>query len=279
MKEIKGMKYLKNILKGAVIGIATLVPGVSGGTMAIILGVYDRMIHAISSFFKDWKNNTIFLLEVGIGAVVGMLAFSRLLERSLEVLPYAMQFLFIGIILGGIPVLYKKSKSAQVTGKRHWLDYVFFVVGAILVFFLSAEPEATTTLVMASGIKGVISLFVAGFILAVALVLPGISGSFMLLTIGLYSVTLNAINTVNVPFLVPLLLGVATGTLATTKSIEVFLNKYPSKAYMLILGFVVGSLKPVFPGIPTGVELIISIVFLVVGFLAILKLGKMDISE
>ncbi|MBC7960480.1 MAG: DUF368 domain-containing protein [Vallitaleaceae bacterium] len=273
------MKAIKNIFKGVVIGIATLVPGVSGGTMAIILGVYDGIIHAISSFFKDWKKHTLLLLQIGIGGIIGILGFSRLLENSLKEHPYAMQYLFIGIIIGGLPVLYKKSKASQSSNKRHWVDYIFFIIGAVLVFLLSSEPDTTTTMVTASGIKGIFSLFVAGFILAVALVLPGISASFMLLALGLYGVTLNAINTVNIPFLVPLLLGVLVGTLTTTKSIEIFLNKYPSKAYMLILGFVVGSLKPVFPGIPTGSELILSIIFLVVGFIAILNLGKMDITE
>jgi putative membrane protein len=270
------MKTVINFVKGVAVGIAMLVPGVSGGTMAIILGIYDGIIHAIGSYFKDWKKHTIFLLEVGAGGLVGLLAFSHLLESAIRAFPFAMQYLFMGVIVGGIPVLYKRSKSA---GGRSWTDYLFFAAGAILVFFLSSEPETTTALVTASGIKGVVALFFAGVIMAVALVLPGISASFVLLTLGLYGLVLGAINTVNIPFLVPLGLGVVTGTLASTKAIEVLLDKFPSKAYSLILGFVVGSIVPVYPGIPAGMELFASIGLFIVGGAAIFAIGRAGFAD
>lgn len=99
--------------KGIVVGIATLVPGVSGGTMAIVLGIYDDLIHAVASFFKDIKKHTIFLFEVGLGALLALLLFSRLLENVIEKYPEIMGFLFIGIICGGLPVLYKKATEQK----------------------------------------------------------------------------------------------------------------------------------------------------------------------
>ena len=84
------VKHAKNFFKGMAIGLATLVPGASGGTMAIILGVYDKMIHAISSFFKDWKRHTVFLVELGLGAALGILLFRRLLESAIERYPAVM---------------------------------------------------------------------------------------------------------------------------------------------------------------------------------------------
>lgn len=267
------MKYIKNFIKGMVIGVATLVPGVSGGTMAVILGVYDDLIHAIGSFFEDWKKHTLLLMELGLGAVLSLLLFSKLLENALIKFPFTMQFLFMGIIIGGLPVLYKKSVSA---GKRNPSDYLFLMIGFVAVLLLSSEPDTTTAMATTPGLLGILFLFIAGIVLAVALVLPGISGSFMLLTLGLLSITYHAINTIDIPFLIPLGLGVVVGTLGTTKLIEKFLQKYPSKTYMLIMGFVVGSLISVFPGIPTGSQLITSIVAFILGLIAILFMGKSE---
>ena len=98
------MKGLINFLKGIAVGIATLVPGVSGGTMSIILGIYDNLIHAVSSFFQDWKKNLLFLGEVALGGLLGMACFSSLLEGALIRYPFVMKFFFMGVIFGGLPV-------------------------------------------------------------------------------------------------------------------------------------------------------------------------------
>lgn len=270
------MKYLKNFLKGVAVGVATLVPGVSGGTMAIILGIYDDLIHAVGSFFDNWKKNFMFLLVVGLGGVLSILLFSRLLENAITNYPYIMQLLFMGIIIGGLPVLYRKSTASS---KGNIKDYIFLVLGFAIVILMSAEPTAITNMATTHGILSVIFLFIAGIIIAIALVLPGISGSFMLLILGLYSVTLNAINTVNIPFLIPLGLGVAAGTFGTAKIIERFLQKHPGKTYMLIIGFVLGSLVQVFPGIPASSQLIASIAAFIIGFLVIFWLGKKGLTD
>jgi len=268
------VKYLKNFLKGIAIGVATLIPGVSGGTMAIILGVYDNLIHAISSFFEDWKKNIVILLEIGLGGLVGLVLFSGLLEKAITSYPHMMQFLFMGIIIGGLPVLYKKSTSS---GKREMADFLFLAIGFVAVLLLSKEPSSTTAMATSQGIMSMV--FFGGIVIAVALVLPGISGSFMLLALGLYGITLNAINSFNVPFLIPLGLGVVVGTLGTTKLIEKFLQKYPNKAYMLIMGFVIGSLLPVFPGIPVGFQIVTSAIAFILGFIVIFVLGKKGLAD
>ncbi|MEG0771752.1 DUF368 domain-containing protein [Clostridium sp.] len=268
------MEKLVNFLKGIVVGVATLVPGVSGGTMAVILGIYDDLIHSISSFFKDWKKHTIFLMQVGLGAVLGIGLFSRLLESALNQYPSIMRFFFIGVICGGVPVLYKKSTE----GKKDIKDIIFLILGFVIVLVMSMEPAATTTLAMGEGIMSMVFLFIAGIIIAIALILPGISASFMLLTLGLYNIFLNAVNTRNIGFLIPLGLGVVLGTLGTARTIENLLQKQPRKTYMLILGFVLGSLIPVFPGIPTGLTAVASVVALIIGYLLIHWISKREIG-
>lgn len=268
------MEKFVNFFKGIVVGIATLVPGVSGGTMAVILGIYDDLIHSISSFFKDWKKNLIFLMQVGLGGLLGIGLFSKILETALNTYPSIMRFFFIGVIFGGVPVLYKKSTE----GKKDIKDILFLIIGFIIVLVMSIEPTATTTLATEKGIMSMIFLFIAGIIIAIALILPGISASFMLLTLGLYNIFLNAINTKNIAFLIPIGLGIVLGTLGTARTIENLLKKQPRKTYMLILGFVLGSLIPVFPGIPQGLTIVPSVMALIVGFLLINWISKKELG-
>lgn len=270
------MEIVKNFIKGVVTGVATLVPGVSGGTMAIILGIYDRLIHSVSSIFGDFKKNFLFLLQVGLGGVLGILLFSRLMESAMNTIPYVMQFLFIGIIIGGLPVLYKKSVSVD---KGSPADYIFLIAGFAIVFLMTLEPQAIVNLATARGVLSYIFLIIAGIVIAIALVLPGISASFMLLALGVYSLTLNAINTLNIPFLIPLGIGLAVGTFGTAKAIEKLLQKYPRKTYMLIIGFVLGSLVEVFPGIPQGWQLPASIAVFILGFAVIFWLGRKGLTD
>jgi putative membrane protein len=265
------VEYIKNIIKGAATGIAMLVPGVSGGTMAIILGIYDKMIHSVSSFFQEWKKNLLFLLQVGAGGVLGVLLFGRIMENAMASIPHIMKFLFAGFIVGGLPVLYRKSVS---TGKGGASDLIFAVIGFVIVLLMASEPEAVVNMASASGILGFVFLVAAGLVIAIGFVLPGISTSFMLLVLGLYEITLGAINTVNIPFLIPLGLGVAGGTIGTAKIIEKLLAKYPRKMYLLIIGFVVGSLIEVYPGMPAGWQLPASVAAFVSGFVIMFIIGE-----
>lgn len=296
------MEYLKNIIKGVVIGISMMVPGVSGGTMAIVLGIYDRLVHSLATIFKDLKNNLLFLVQVGIGGAAGVLIFSRLMEGAITSYPYIMRYLIMGVIIGGLPLLFKKaaesrtgqagktgaqraqgnasrSRSSADTAWSHIFDYIFLLLGAAIVLLMSLEPESLIDMATAGSLAGYIFLLVSGFIIAVGVVLPGISWSFMLLVLGMYEVTLNAINTFNIPFLIPLGIGMAIGIFGTAKAVERFLQKYPRKTYMLIIGFVAGSLAEVYPGAPRGWQLPASVAAFIAGFAAIYILGKRGLAE
>lgn len=263
--------WFKNIIKGLAISLSTLIPGVSGGTMAIILGVYDDLIHSISSYFEDIKNNTKLLLSIGIGGVIGVVLFSGLVESSLEKFPYQMGFFFMGVVLGGLPVLYKRGTK----GGRKTSSLFYFLGGLIVAVIMSFKPSEIATIATEGGVTSFIFLFIGGIIIAVALILPGISASFMLLTLGLYEVTLQAINSFNIAFLIPIGLGGVIGTLATARILENLMKKYPQNTYMLILGFVLGSLIPIYPGMPSGIfNLISCIIVFILGGVLIFSLGK-----
>ena len=105
------MKFLVNVLRGAIIGIANIIPGVSGGTMAVVMNIYDQLIGSISKFFRNFKKNLLFLIPILIGAGAGIFLFSLLLGSLLEKYPMPVNFFFLGLILGSIPMLYKRATA------------------------------------------------------------------------------------------------------------------------------------------------------------------------
>jgi putative membrane protein len=272
--EVLNVEILIRLLKGAAIGIAMLVPGVSGGTMAIILGVYDDMIHSVSSFFKDIKKNFVFLLNISLGGIIGVLAFSKLIEYALENFRHPTMYFFIGIVIGGIPVLYQKAVNSG-NRKKQVKNWIFFVLGFVIVLIMSIYNGTIVNLANSTGVLHFIFLFIAGIVISVALILPGISTSFMLLVLGMYDITIKAINNLYVSYLAPIAIGLAFGVIATAKILENAMQKKPSQTYMLILGFVVGSIVPVFPGLPEQTyQIIISAVVFVIGFVIIRFMSK-----
>lgn len=272
------MKHFFNFLKGIIVGIATLVPGMSGGTMAIILGIYDKLINAIGNFFKKIKENFFFLLVIGLGAAAGMLLFSNLIELGLEFARYPMIFLFLGIIAGGLPPLLKKAdlrtsdkSKLQISVK----DIMLFVLGVVIVVGMFLFKGTVVDLASSEGFINIIFMFVAGIFMAIALVLPGISGSFFLLAIGLYEITMTAINDLNFAYLIPFAAGIALGTILTVKVVENLLKKHPRGTYIIILGFVVGSMIEIFiDNIPGGLDILFSIIALAAGVFITLGVQK-----
>jgi len=261
------------MLKGALMGIATLIPGVSGGTMGIILGIFDKIIHAMSSFFTDWKKNGLFLLEVGVGSLIGIALFSNLIESAMEKFEKPMIYLFLGVIFGGLPVLYKKTKAPD--GKK--IDLLYLIGGFLIVVPMVLQPSMIVNMANSTGIVHFIFLLFAGFIVAVALILPGISTSFMLLALGLYDITLKAVTNFDVSYLIPIVLGCVIGLVATTKLLENMINKHPRKTYLMILGFVAGSILQVFPGLPHGIEILYCVLTALLGFFIIRLMRKYTI--
>jgi putative membrane protein len=257
------------LIKGLVVGSSMLVPGVSGGTTAIILGIYDKLIHSVSTFFKDIKKNLLFLIIFCIGSGAGILLFARLMLWAVETWKLPMMYFFFGAIAGSIPMLYRQAEVK----KFNPLLIVFAIAGFAIVLSLGYLPKPNSNF-NGSFICHLLMLFITGIIIAVALVLPGISTSHMLLVLGMYNTTLEAIKTLNFSFLLPIALGVFIGIVLTTSLIEKALTKYPQISYFIIIGFVVGSIISVFPGFPSGSGILICILTFVAGFAILLKISK-----
>ena len=257
-------------IKGIVIGASMLIPGVSGGTIAIILNVYDDLISSISSFFKETKESIITLLTVGGGAVVGIILFSKAILFVTNTFRMPMMFLFLGAALGSVPMLYRKAQIK----KFSFSVLLYPTLGALLVLLIEMIPQNALKIDPNAGIISYIILVAAGIVLSVALVLPGISVSYMLLILGIYETTLTAIEQMQIAFLVALVFGVALGICLSTRLLEKAMKNYPQATYLLIIGFVLVSLREIFPGLPNGIEILTCFLTFGAGLVGILYLSR-----
>lgn len=275
-----------NLWKGFAMGTTDLVPGVSGGTIALLLGIYDDFIRSISGIFsKRFWESLKFLIPIGLGMVIAIGVLSKLINYLLSTHTIPTMFFFVGLIGGIIPYLLKTSKFKQTFNTLHYILLVLGIVIIVVITLLNnGDKHAGETLTLNSGL--VIKYFIAGMCASSAMLLPGISGSFMLLVFGVYGTVMFAIsefmslNFAAIPILLTVGFGVICGFLFSSKLIQYLLSYYTFLTYALIIGFVVGSLYAVFPGLPsTFITWIISIITLILGFVISYKLGKITADD
>ena len=277
------MKNLILIIKGIVLALANIIPGVSGGTLMITLGVYEQIIDIISHPFKNLKNNWKFILFIGIGAVAGILGFSKLISYCLDKFPLATPLFFIGLIIGGLPLLFRKGK---VKDNIKVSNVIIFLItfGIVLLFtFLNSGNSVVT---ITTDIKGIVLLFLVGMVSASSMIIPGISGSFMLMLLGYYKPIIDTVSNLtkfnnlwdNLKILIPFGFGLVFGIVLVAKLIEYLLKKYEVKTYFGVIGFVLASIiaiiVPLFKVSFNVVELIVGIILLVLGSLATFKISN-----
>ena len=280
---------IKSILKGMVIGIANIVPGVSGGTMMVAMGIYDKLIHCITHLFSEFKKSVLFLLPIAIGMLIAIAGSSFGLTWLFENFPIQTNLLFVGLILGGLPAICKKVKGNKVRIGHIVAGLLFF---ALVVFFAVKGESEGTAADLSFNIGNVLKLFGVGIIASATMVIPGVSGSMVLMLIGFYQPVLNAIKDFfsalaaldmqgilqGLGILIPFGIGVVAGIFAIAKLVEIIFEKFPLYAYWAIIGLIVSSpvailLMGSFPAL-TVVSVLTGIVALAVGFCIAMKLGE-----
>lgn len=281
MKE-RFKKDLEIIIKGYVIGSSMSVPGVSGGTMAILLGIYDKLISAISNFLKDIKGNTIFLVKFCLGAFAGIGTLAFIIEWLLEKFPLPVSFFFLGAVIGGVPALYKKTKERAIGVS----SVLYFLSGLAIVIALGFLPAGNFNISRGNDLGHYLMVLVTGIIIALALVLPGISTSHMLLVLGMYDTMLKAIKGFDITFIAILGFATVVGIFLITKPLEWTMNKFPHQTYCMIIGFVLGSTFEIFrdkilPAVPDQagagwwvLSVLASVITLTLGYIAIRSLSR-----
>ncbi|MBQ8599692.1 MAG: DUF368 domain-containing protein [Oscillospiraceae bacterium] len=250
------MNILHDFLCGAVVGVANIIPGVSGGTMAVVLGVYQQLLETMG--LKNLKKNIPFLIPFGAGCGLGILAFSRAIEFLLANYPMATNFVFIGLILGSIPMIWKKTKE-QTDKNLLWLNGAAFALMLALMLLLNSATGGNPDLITEVDLNTALYLAAVGAVSSFAMLLPGISGSFVMLLLGAYPSVLAAISRFDFLILIPTACGIGIGLLAGSRLISWLLERFPQPTYFGIMGLILGSLPGIFPGFAFTMEGIIAV--------------------
>lgn len=287
----KGMVFemIKSILKGFVIGLANVIPGVSGGTMMVSMGIYDKLIHCITHLFSEFKKSVLFLLPIFIGIAAAIVVVPFGIEILFAEYPFQTNFLFIGLIVGGLPAVWKKVKGNSVKVGHIIACLVFFALVAGLALMGEKEGAAAD---LSFNFLAVLKLFGVGVIASATMVIPGVSGSMMLLLMGYYHPILETITNFikavlafdingimqGVGVLAPFGVGVVVGIFAIAKLVEVIFDKFPLYAYWAIIGLIVSSPVAILlvgeMGAISIVSVLTGVVTFVIGFVVALKLGE-----
>ena len=238
------MDFLSRIVKGLVVGVANIIPGVSGGTMAVVMGIYDKLIGAVSDLRKDFKNSVLYLLPIGIGAVLGIVLFSHLIEFLLRDFTMPTNIFFLGLILGSIPMIYHRAVREKFKKVSLLPFFVSFAIMMVMTLLQNVSDEGSaliTTLTVGSAVRLLLSAAVA----AACMIMPGISGSMVMVLLGVYTSVLTAISSMNIPILIPVAVGVLIGIFAGAKIIDICMKRYEQQTYFAILGLIAGSILPI----------------------------------
>ena len=276
-----------NILKGMVIGAANVIPGVSGGTLAVSMGVYETIIYSINNIFKHPLKTIKDLWPFMIGIVLGIIASVFVVTFLFEAFPIPTATFFVGLVLGALPTIIPKVEGKTLELK----DFILFTVLAAIILFLPAfasNSDAT----LGGGIMSYLIMFGLGVIASATMVVPGVSGSMVLMALGYYTFVMATISSCikdlatfdwlglfsAIKILLPFGLGVIAGIIGMSKAIEKLLSKYPKMVYWGMIGLIVASPFPIilnmdFTGI-TVVTIIISTLLLAVGIYVASRLSE-----
>ncbi|KMK78309.1 membrane protein [Alkalihalobacillus pseudalcaliphilus] len=254
------------------IGLTEVIPGVSGGTVALLIGLYERLIEAINGITtKEWKKHALFLINVGIGMGVAILVAARAIGWLIANQPYPTFYFIMGLVIAIIPTLLRDVNYRKEFHVKH---YLLFTIAVVLVALTALAGEDKGAIIVDFTWQTYAFLFLSGWLASTALILPGISGSLIFLILGVYATIIQAVSDFNLPILFAVGFGVLIGLVITSKIVRYFFYYHRSLTYAVMIGAVSGSIFVIFPGIPVGFEIFICIISLILGFLVAYQLGK-----
>ncbi len=270
------------MIKGFLFGIANIIPGVSGGTLALTMGVYEDLIESISHFFKDVKKSLKFLCVFGLGAILSILLMSKVISLSLDKFPFPTTLFFVGLIIGGIPLLTRKVRKNKVKP----FNVLLFLITFGIVIGMAFMQEGNNVVSLSNVTPWMMFLlFIVGMVAAATMVIPGVSGSFVLMLLGFYKPVVNTVSQLtdfsmlghNLLVLVPFGIGVLLGIVLIAKLIEFLFNKYELSTYYAILGFLIASIftlcATLFGVDFSNIEVVVGVVLFVIAAVIGYKLG------
>lgn len=277
------MKAILLLLKGFIMGIANIIPGVSGGTLAIILGIYEKLINILSCLWKNIKENLKFIIPLFLGMGIAIIAGSYIIDWGLTNFPIATTMFFIGLVIGGIPFIYiKVHKNYSV------VNVLIFIIIAAVVILISLWTIDKEVNLSKLDFLLIVRLFCVGMVAAATMIIPGISGSLVLMNLGYYEGIIGAIKGLtdlsqlghNICVLLPFGFGVIVGLILIARVIKWLLKKFPVQSYFGILAFVMASIVCIIIRMDASDfkigEFMLGILLLLIGAFITFNLGRYD---
>lgn len=249
--------YLKNFFFGIVLGIGFIIPGVSGGVLAAILGIYDTIIYRLNNLFKNFKENIYYLTPLILGVIIGVLFFSKLILYLLNNKLNFISYVFIGLILGCVPYLFQEIKI-KVNKNIAIIPFLIAILFGIVLYLIENNSMEV------NNNPNFITMFIAGSLYAVGKLVPGISGSALLMLIGVYKYFLSVVaNPFAITFniilnFIPFVISFIISSIIILKLIDYLLNNYFRLTYSAIIGFVISSILFIYPGYFSFISLVIA---------------------
>lgn len=258
------MNFLLSTLKGVLIGAGAILPGISSGVLCVIFGIYEKLVDSVFGLFKDFKKNATFLFPIVVGVSIGFLLFGSLLNYFFQSYEVECKLLFLGLILGSIPSLFKQVNKKK-KFKISFLFYTFISFSFGLFLFLLENKISNSYISIQSSF---IFLFLSGFFMSAGVVIPGISSTVILMCFGTYYLYLESIAILNLNVLIPMGIGLICGGIFFLILIRSLLKNYSYQTYYSIIGFVLGS---IFVLLPNRFSFL-SLFLFICGFFIALKL-------
>jgi len=249
-----------NFIKGFVVGIGKIIPGVSGAMLAMAMGIYDKSIEYICNFMKNKKEATLYLVPIGLGVVFSIIFFSRIISFCLDNFYIITMLFFVGLIIGGVPMVVSKVK------KKHY----FISVISFVFFFLISISGINNVYVIKGGFGDIFIFFISGILEAIGTVVPGISSTALLMVLGTYNSVLSAIGSLNnFNVLIPFGIGFIVGLILVVKIINYLFKRCEDVVYAFVLGVLISSVILLiilsFKYSFSITQFIIGLVFMVIG--------------
>lgn len=269
VKDIINKDFFKRFMIGIILGIGTVIPGVSGGVLAASMGLYDKILESVSNLLKTPKLSIIFLFPLGLGVLLSVYTLSGVVALSLKYFGEQITFLFIGLVIGGMPFI---VRNANKNGFKY--SYLLsFLFGIILIFII--EFIGSNSSVQAITTDSLYSDVASGSIIAFGTIIPGISSSFILMSMGTYEKIMMAIHNIDIFTLVPAGIGFLVVAVLIIKIVHYIFKNFHGHSYYWVLGVLVSSTILVFPNISFNINMFVNIILFLAGFFAQRKLEKL----
>ena len=268
------MSFLNTLLIGIVIGSAAIIPGLSGGVLAVIFGVYDKVLYAFSNLFKDFKKNFIYILTIGTGVLLGIVWFSRVMMFLYQKHEAITKFAFIGLIIGGIPYLFKQIRN-KVGVKANYKVITITLITSFILWVISTYNPITIV-----GTNNPILFFISGMVYVSGKIIPGLSSSVLLIMMGMYEYILSFLSNPiamlqsNIGMMIPFIIGVIFGIILFIKVMSYMLSNYFRTTYSIIIELVMISILAIIPKVSDIITLLVGIILLIFSSVLSYKLLK-----